>query len=247
MNFAFEYIHKTNKRSKSLKLSVDREGKVIVTSPKYIPKFIINQFVKKNEDWIEKAIEKANSGKKFDSDTYVYIFGKKYQKEVQFSTNKKTGIYVEEDKIIFNPLTPPKVTKIENEETLKENPETLKEKSDLKKKFQTKIDSFLKITAGHFIVKRTHLLAEKMNLNFNNITLRKQKTRWGSCSSQKNLNFNWSLVHFDTTIIDYVIIHELSHLVHMNHSPNFWELVKKYDPEFLNHRGWLKRNGLSLD
>ncbi|NCO12261.1 MAG: hypothetical protein COZ34_00135 [Candidatus Pacebacteria bacterium CG_4_10_14_3_um_filter_34_15] len=230
MNFPFEYLHKTNKRSKSLKLSIDQGGKVVVTSPKYTPKFVVTQFVKNNEEWIVKAIEKANQTKKFDSTTHLFIFGKKYQKEVIFSETKKFGIYVMGDKLIFNPLTPPNKSNIINE-----------------KKFQTKIDNFLKNTASHYIVKRTHELGEKMKLNFKNITLRKQKTRWGSCSNQKNLNFNWRLVHFDTIIIDYVIIHELSHLVHMDHSKNFWELVRKYDPEYLNHRGWLKRNGLNLD
>lgn len=240
MNFPFEYQHKKNSRSKSLKLSIDKSGKVVVTSPKYIPKFLIDQFVKKNEAWVLKAIEKASNTNKFDSDTHLFIFGKKYQKEIEFTESKKSGIYVMGEKLIFNPLTPPNKSRILNEETIKQ-------KKDLEKKFQTKVDNFLKNTASHYIVKRTYELGEKMNLSFKNITLRKQKTRWGSCSSQKNLNFNWRLVHFDTIIIDYVIIHELSHLVHMDHSKNFWELVRKYDPEYLNHRGWLKRNGLSLD
>ncbi|MBU0974507.1 M48 family metallopeptidase [Patescibacteria group bacterium] len=240
MNFSFEYLHKTNKRSKSLKLSIDRSGKIIVTSPKYIPKFVIDQFVKKNEKWIIKAIKKANQTKKFDSTTHLFIFGKKYQKEIAFSDTTKSGIHVIGEKLIFNPLTPLKNTRIINEETIKH-------KQDLEKRFQTKVDNFLKSTASHYIVKRTYELGKRMNLSFKNITLRKQKTRWGSCSNQRNLNFNWRLVHFDTTIIDYVIIHELSHLVHMNHSKDFWGLVKKYDPKYLNHRSWLKRNGLSLD
>ena len=233
MNFPFEYIHKTNTRSKSLKLSIDQRGKVVVTSPRLIPKFIINQFVKKNENWITNAIKKASQSTNFDSATHTFIFGKKYQKEISFSETQKTGIYVMGEKLIFNPLTAPKIS-------------SDKDKQDLDKKFQKKVDIFLKNTASHFIVKRTHELAKKMDLTFNNITLRKQKTRWGSCSSQKNLNFNWRLVHFETAIIDYVIIHELSHLVHMDHSKNFWELVRKYDAEYLNHRGWLKRNGLNL-
>ena len=85
-----------------------------------------------------------------------------------------------------------------------------------------------------------------MQTSYNKITLRRQKTRWGSCSSKKNLNFNWQLVYFEPKIIDYVIIHELAHLTHMNHSKNFWQLVEKYDPEYKKHVGWLKRNGLNL-
>lgn len=230
----FDYVHQINKRSRSLKLKIEQGGKIIVVSPKFIPKFIIDQFVNKNESWIQNALKKSDRGFKFDSASGTFIFGKKYQREIIFSSKNKTGIYVVGDKLVFNPLTNPEIKSNTDQEKWN-------------KKFQTKVDEFLKNTASHYIVKRTHELAKIMNLEFNKITLRKQKTRWGSCSSQKNLNFNWRLVHFDTKIIDYVIIHELSHLVHMNHSRNFWELVRKYDPEHLNHRGWLKRNGLSLD
>lgn len=234
MNLPFEYTHKTNKRSKSIKLKIEQGGKVVVISPKFVPKFVIKQFVKKNEAWVVNALKKTNKGDKFDSSTHTFIFGKKYQREILFSTKQKTGIYVAGKKLVLNPLTLPKIT-------------TAQDKKTWDKKFQKKVDDFLKNTASHYIVERTHKIAKKMDLEFNKITLRKQKTRWGSCSSQRNLNFNWRLVHFDTNIIDYVIVHELSHLVHMDHSKNFWELVKKYDPEYLKHRGWLKRNGLNLD
>lgn len=227
----FDYVHKTSSRSKSLKIKIEQSGKVIVVSPKYVPRFVVEKFVKQHQDWIEKTLKKYVSQNKFDSNEFTYIFGKKYQRKVEFSNSKKTGVFVSGGKLVFNPLSDP------TDET----------KTSLNKKFQKKIDDFLKNTAGHYIIQRVHELGKKMDLKFNRISLKKQKTRWGSCSSQRNLNFNWKLVHFDTKIIDYVIIHELSHLVHMDHSKNFWALVRKYDPEYLKHRGWLKRNGLNLD
>ena len=78
------------------------------------------------------------------------------------------------------------------------------------------------------------------------LTLREQSSRWGSCSSQGNLNFNWRLVHAPTPVIDYVIIHELAHRTHMDHSRRFWNLVAEYDPAYLEHRGWLKRHGQGM-
>ncbi len=234
MNFPFEYEHKTFRRSKSIKIGVEKSGKVIVTSPKFIPQFVIKQFIKKNESWILKAIEKSKLTQKFESETEIYIFGKKYQKEIIYSDKNKSGIFVIGDKLIFNTLAP--------KDNLSDS-----ENVSLQKKFKVKTEAFLKNTAGHYIIKRTHEIAKIMKLNFKNITLKKQKTRWGSCSSQKNLNFNWKLGHFEPPIIDYVIIHELSHLVHMDHSKKFWNLVGQYDQSYLNHRGWLKRNGLSLD
>ncbi len=85
-----------------------------------------------------------------------------------------------------------------------------------------------------------------MNTSINKITLRQQKTRWGSCSSAGNLNFNWRLVHYPPEVIDYVIIHELAHRTHMDHSSSFWQLVARYDPDHLKHRNWLKKHGVSV-
>ncbi|MCB9813714.1 MAG: M48 family metallopeptidase [Pseudomonadales bacterium] len=242
MIIPFEYTHKTNKNSKSLRLKIEQDGKIIVISPKFVPKFIIDHFVKKNQQWILDSLKKTSKSKKFDSEQFTFIFGKKYQKKIIYSADQKSGVYVRGDKIIFNPIAMPITMPI----TMPKK-SSAKVVTDLNKKFKKKIDDFLKSSASHYIVKRTHELAKSMNLSFNKITLKNQKTRWGSCSSQKNLNFNWRLAHFDTSIIDYVIIHELSHLVHMNHSKQFWDFVKQYDQEYLKHKGWLNRNGLSLD
>lgn len=238
MKLSFEYTIKKHSSAKNLKIKIDSKGIVSVVAPPFIPKFIIDQFVKKNAEWIKKNLAKQQSLKpantpQFNSKTTVHIFGKIYQKKLDFSLTAKIGMYTKGENLIFNPTSQPKIANDEDQK-----------KWDTK--FQIKLEQFLKNTASHYIISRTHALAEKMSLKFNKITLKKQKTRWGSCSSQKNLNFNWQLVHFETPIIDYVIIHELAHLVHMNHSKQFWQLVEKYDPEYRKHVGWLKRNGLNL-
>jgi predicted metal-dependent hydrolase len=230
---SIEYTIKKHKSAKSLKIKIDSNGIVVVVSPPYIPRFVLNQFVNKNKDWILKHTEKQKNKPKLNSKDSVHIFGKKYDKKLDFSLTKKIGIYIHSNNLVFNPTSQPQLDSQENKEKWNN-------------KFQEKLDTFLKSTASHYIIARTHKIAEKMNLTFNKITLKKQKTRWGSCSSQKNLNFNWQLVHFEPKIIDYVIIHELSHLVNMNHSKKFWDLVAQYDPEYKKHVGWLKRNGLHL-
>ena len=75
---------------------------------------------------------------------------------------------------------------------------------------------------------------------------REQKTRWGSCSSEKNLNFNWKLILAPPEVLDYVVVHELCHLKEMNHSKAFWEEVGKVMPEYETHKLWLKENGWRL-
>lgn len=76
--------------------------------------------------------------------------------------------------------------------------------------------------------------------NFNKINIRNQKTRWGSCSVKKNLNFNYRIIYLPTKIIDYVIIHELCHLKEFNHSRRFWDLVKRGIPDYRDIRKELK-------
>ena len=74
------------------------------------------------------------------------------------------------------------------------------------------------------------------------ICIKKISSRWGSCSSVGNLNFNYKLVHYSPEVIDYVLIHELAHLVHLNHSDKFWALVAKYDGQYKKHRLMLNVN-----
>ncbi|KQC09907.1 MAG: hypothetical protein APR54_03560 [Candidatus Cloacimonas sp. SDB] len=83
------------------------------------------------------------------------------------------------------------------------------------------------------LLNRTAELAAEFNFQFNRITVRRQKTRWGSCSLKKNINLNINLIHLPYDLIDYVIIHELVHTTIHNHSSRFWEELSKYvkDPE----------------
>lgn len=90
-------------------------------------------------------------------------------------------------------------------------------------------------------------LAEKVGVKYNRVTVRCQKTRWGSCSSKKNLNFNCLLILCPEEIQDYVIIHELCHLKELNHSSAFWKEVEKYCPDYKAHRNWLKNNGVGYN
>lgn len=93
-----------------------------------------------------------------------------------------------------------------------------------------------------FIEKATQY-SKIMGVEFNRIYIREQKTRWGSCSTKKNLNFNWKLIMMPEVILDYVVVHELAHLIEMNHSQNFWNQVKVICPQYKECRKWLKTNG----
>lgn len=90
---------------------------------------------------------------------------------------------------------------------------------------------------------RISYFAGRMKVDYNRITIRAQKTRWGSCSAKGNLNFNWKLMLAPGEILDYVVVHELAHRIEMNHSPRFWQQVAQILPDYKARRNWLKENG----
>ncbi len=95
------------------------------------------------------------------------------------------------------------------------------------------------------IQKRLFYYAELMNLNFSILKFRKMKSRWGSCSSKRVITLNKELMRVDLELIDYVIVHELAHLRHMNHSKDFHALVASYLPDAKERRAKLKKISLS--
>lgn len=96
------------------------------------------------------------------------------------------------------------------------------------------------------IRERLNAYAPRIGVEFGRVAVRDQKTRWGSCSQKHNLNFNWKLIMAPPEALDYVVIHELCHLIEFNHSPRFWNLVKAQMPEYEAWKKWLKQHGSEL-
>lgn len=100
--------------------------------------------------------------------------------------------------------------------------------------------------AKEIIPERVKYYAELMGVSYGRITIRNQKTRWGSCSSKGNLNFNCLLMLAPSEVMDYVIVHELCHLKELNHSKRFWQEVSKVMPDYEKYNLWLKEYGNQL-
>ncbi len=114
------------------------------------------------------------------------------------------------------------------------------------KKFTRQEIEDLAEQALKMIPERAAFFAHIMDVRYSGITIRSQRTRWGSCSSKGNLNFNCLLMLVPKEVCDYVIVHELAHLKELNHSPRFWAEVQKVIPDFRKHRKWLKDNQAAL-
>jgi len=102
----------------------------------------------------------------------------------------------------------------------------------------------LKFLARDAFIERSCLYAAKMDVSFEKIRLNSAKTRWGSCGPHGNLSFNWKLIQAPTEILDYVVVHELAHLIERNHSPRFWAKVAEFCPGYKSAKRWLKENKL---
>lgn len=83
--------------------------------------------------------------------------------------------------------------------------------------------------------------------NYTSITIRDQKSRWGSCSSRGTLSFNYRLIFAPPKVLDYVVVHELCHLTHMNHSKDFWNMVEQIMPDYKIYKTWLREHGQELN
>lgn len=217
-----------SRKARQLRLKITSSGEVVVTAPHLCPRLFIDRFVREHDAWIEEKLALIKEHKNnltftpTQSGESILVFGQTLKLLVDDQREHHIGVRKKGETLVVTPV------------------------SSTEKSITTALEGFLKSTAEKYIIPRTHHLGKFMKIEFGNITLRQQKSRWGSCSSTGNLNFNWRLVHAPSAVIDYVIIHELAHRKQMNHGAKFWEIVAKYDPEYLKHRGYLKRQGMGL-
>ncbi len=106
--------------------------------------------------------------------------------------------------------------------------------------------SYMSARALARIRERLTFFGPRIGGTYGRVTIREQKTRWGSCSSKRNLNFNWKLIMAPPAALDYVVIHELCHLHEFNHSDRFWKLVAAQMPEYESWKKWLKKHGAEM-
>jgi predicted metal-dependent hydrolase len=106
--------------------------------------------------------------------------------------------------------------------------------------------NFVRQLAQSELVRRTLELAAQTNSEISRITIRNQRTRWGSCSRRRAISLNWRLIQTPAFVVDYIILHELMHLRQMNHSKRFWDEVEKVCPTWREAEKWLRQHGREI-
>ncbi len=227
-----------------LKLTVEANGDIQVTVPKRISQNLIEEFVLGNLDWIEKQqIKQAarreldrikNPPRRFQAGEMFRFYGT--ERKLVFETTERAKLSFE---IVENLLVAHLPTDLAQLAAQPTSPSAA-----LVAKLRKGLARFTEAEARRHLTERMDFWAKKMGLQFTGLSFRNQKTRWGSCSTTGHISLNWKLVFAPEPVIDYVLIHELAHLEHPNHSTQFWVLVEKFDPKAREHRRWLRDHQL---
>lgn len=177
------------------------------------------EFVHKKHDWILARNRELNHKPqiKFTIGTRVPMLGNVYN--IVYSGNLRGITKIDGDNIII---------------------------SGLEGHIPRKTKQFLIKQAKEVITMRAEIEAAKIGVKFGRITIRDTTSRWGSCSQDRNLSFSWRLVLAPRFVMEYVVAHEVAHIVEMNHSKKFWGVVAGICPEHHRARYWLRQNGEQL-
>jgi len=231
MNFdAFPFPFQLSRRSsqKYLRIRISRKGEVHVSAPASMPEYQIREALLSRQAWVEKHLSAFRRlHEEMDPLVTIPLNGIPYTVEMVPLPEGKRGRaeFMEESRIcrIRVPGGSESAARALLERELR------------------------KIAAGH-LGARTQEISRKIRIPYEKLFIRNQHTRWGSSSGRGNLSLNWRVILLDPACQDYLIIHELCHQKHFNHSPAYWKTVEKYCPDYrlLNRRLTEQRELMSL-
>ena len=211
---------KVTKRKKTISIRIDK-NKIYVNTPYFIKEDYLLNLLERKKEWISQTILKNNKQYKNNFiNREAFYLGKKYK------INIKKGL---SNKVILK----------------NDNLEILYRRKNINVK--NILERWYRLTCHLFLEDRLNYYSKKINLNYNGFSVRSFKRRLGSCDNKKHISFNWKIILMPKQIIDYVVIHELCHVIHFNHSKLFWEEVSNFCPEYKIHKSWLKDNLGILD
>ena len=224
---AFEVRYRNRK---TLMIRIEPLEKILVDSPAGLSEDYIKEKVKSKGKWIIKKLLSFKetgyipSSKEFkDGENFLYL-GRNYSLNIIMDPNIiRPKVSLSADQISV--ISPSKDFK------------TLK----------TAIKKWYKKEAEKNILKKIEYYKTQLKANPGEIKVKEQKRRWGSCTSKGKIYFNWRIIMAPVSVLDYIIVHEMSHLIQANHSPKFWKLVESIIPDYKDKKKWLKDYGVRLE
>lgn len=206
-------------RRKTLSLIIAQDARLVVRAPLSMPRADIDDFVREKSAWIQSKqremrarMERQPRHRYLEGEVFLYL-GENYYLTYD---EESPGIMVRADRLILKPLDADTAAAL--------------------------IEVWYRHEARRVMRERTALYGKSMGLTPKSIKITGAKTRWGSCSSQGGINFSWRLVMAPLPVVDYVAVHELCHMIHPNHSGEFWAAVAAVMPDYRRRRQWLRDN-----
>jgi hypothetical protein len=216
-------------RAKHIRITISAHTGVVVTIPTRIKRYINPEaFLREKQEWVLRQLERIGpvvppTPARLTNGTTVNLEGHPYTFRMYKNSIWKPQVELSGSELLLHlPLS----FNGDPKETVKE---------------------WIRARAAHKIQLEVDRQAPRIGVPYSRITIRDQKTKWGSCSRKGNLSFNWRLILFPPRVLRYVVIHELCHLRHFNHSDRFWEMVEKFEPNYRDSVAWLKEHGVHME
>ncbi len=210
---------------KTISIYVERDGSVSVLAPKKLTEVELQKVIKSKEYLISKYLaewQQLNDGQiareYVNGQSFLYL-GRNYRLEI--IKNQEEPLILKNGYFLLSEIE--------------------------KEKAREHFISFYKEKVRPRIEKRVELYKTYLGVNPNKIRVMELKNRWASCTTNGNLNFHWKCAMAPADVLDYIIIHELAHLIHKNHTKAFWNEIDKVIPDYSNRLQWLTRNGAGMD
>lgn len=213
-------------KATQVRIKVAPDGTLRASAPIYAPLFLVKRLLNNSRDEIKKILNQSKPIYSYKNGMQV---GKSHTLIIQKTDSKKLEVTTHGQQIIVR--LPFNVNIYDKE---------------VSQKIREAFISALKLEAKSYLPRRLSFLAQKYGFVYSRLRFSHASSRWGSCSSSGTISLNIALMKLPFEIIDYVIIHELSHTVQMNHSSKFWEVVSTADPNYKSHRHFLKTQNPSI-
>ena len=240
MNLKFEYKDKEiefniiRRKRKSISIKIESTGQIIVSAPLRIKKEEILQVVKSKSDWIVKnqaEIKKRGLNKITreisEGSTFMYL-GEEYALHLIFDESIKY------------------ITVELNKESFERQGFIIHTNTMDVEKIKMAFEKWYREETLKIVTKRIDYYASNFKDKVTNIRVKEQKRRWASCTGKNAILFNWRISMARADVLDYIVVHEMCHMDHRNHSKYFWNRVEEIMPNYKEKHAWLKANGMNL-